>query len=423
MPGLTTRQPPTEITPTVVKKTPTLTATSRVITDTLSTAQVTLTAAAKEEEEEKNQPPAEPQLAFLREKNLWLLDTPDGEARQITETGDLLSYAWSPDGERLATYNGHELCFVNEEGSSESPCIDLKLGDNQAKIERHIVWSPDQKTIVLWNPVNPWDEGAIGWIIVTLDDSNSVLKIEDPVTWGVSLAPDNESGGFTGEPVFLDDNSLLGTMTHRWLCGSGGCHYQLFQFDFDDQKFKPYPNKADEGWSEGRALLISNDRSVLTNFGTFYTDCESYVTFVDFFELESGKRQAYNFGNEAMNWIALSSDSSYAVIAHNSGCSVKNPEDWAMVCGLSTGYEIYAIQTWNLSDDNRTDLLPGINPVWSPDNEWIAFRSCLEPKPGGGWVTSKTGPPSIYLIHPNGSGVTQVSKGVMPSWRPQENEG
>jgi hypothetical protein len=197
--------------------------------------------------------PAGPQLAFLHDGDIWLLDHPGGEAYQLTIAGDLLSFAWSPDGERLAAFNGTSLCFFQRDGSIRTACLELGLDEQQSQVERAIVWSPNQNWIVLWNPNNPWDEDTIGWVVVALDTTNAMWRIQDPVDWGAALAPNNEPGGVTGQPLFLADNRLVGTLTHRYLCASGGCRYQLFEFDLNSLSptFTPFPNQPEEGWSEG----------------------------------------------------------------------------------------------------------------------------------------------------------------------------
>jgi len=99
-----------------------------------------------------NEPPAPhptlppsggPQLAFLNNRDVWLLDQPTGQPYALTVAGDILSYAWSPDGQRLVTFNGHSLCFFHSDGSIRTACLDLGLNDNQAQIPRNIIWSPD----------------------------------------------------------------------------------------------------------------------------------------------------------------------------------------------------------------------------------------------------------------------------------------
>ena len=219
-------------------------------------------------------PSTGPVMAFLKEGDIWLVEEPSGIPYPLTIAGDILGFTWAPNGERLAAFNGHTLCFYNRDGSIRTACLDLGLNDEQAKIERRLVLSPDQRWIVLWNPVNSQVEEAIGWMIVALDASNTMYRISDPVEWGAKLTQDGEAGGFTGMPIFLPDGRLVGTLAHRSMCAASGCHYQLFQFDLETHVFAPFDNDPQEGFSEGQGLQVSHDGKILTNFGTFFNDCE-----------------------------------------------------------------------------------------------------------------------------------------------------
>lgn len=365
-------------------------------------------------------PPAAPDatLAFLKEGDLWLVGVPGGVPQQLTQSADLFSFAWSPDGQRLATFNGRNLCFLNLDGSSAEDCIELGLDESQAQVERRLVWSPDQNVIVLWNPVNPWDEGAIGWLVVDLSNKLVQFRIDDPVDWGVGLAPDNDPGGITGQPVFLPNGALIGTITHRWLCGSGGCHFQLYQFDPLARSFSPYPNKPDEGWSEGQGLVLSSDSRLLANFGTFHAGCDSYVTFVDLFDLNNQTRQTYNLDMEAISAMDLSPDGSLAIISRVAGCASEETTQWDRACGLSTGFDVFSMQLWDFTADQRLDLVPGTSPDWSKNGNWIAFRSCLSGNSDGNWEPSPSGPPAIYVMDRTATTVIPISQGSTPAWKP-----
>ncbi len=265
-------------------------------------------------------------------------------------------------------------------------CLELGLDDIQASVTRNIVWSPDQSRVVLWNPFNPWDEGAIGWLIVGLDTANEMYRIQDPVDWGASLAPNNEAGGFTGQAVFLPDGRLVGTLTHRYLCSDeGGCHYQLYEFNFETKSLTPYPNNPQEGWSEGQRLVLSDDGRILTNYGVFFFGCDSYVTFADSFDLTSQAHASHNLEGQAMLDLAFSPDMKTGVFARTSGCVSETEIAWSQACGLYPGFEIYAMQRWDPAAETFSDLPAGIAPDWSPDGQWIAFASCLakdDPAPG-----------------------------------------
>jgi len=363
--------------------------------------------------------PVGPTLAFMKEGDVWLLDQPGTKPYPLTVMGNLISYVWAPNGERMAVFDGHSLCMVNRDGSVRTACLDLGLNDTQSKIARKMVWSPDQRYIVLWNSVNPWDAGAIGWMVIALDGSNLTYRIEDPVDWGASLSPNNDAGGFTGQPVFLSDGRLVGTLTHRWLCGSGGCHYQLFQFDIDNKKFVPYPNKPDTGWSEGLSLNLSKDRSELANFGIFNEGCETYSTFMDIFNLVTQYRQMFSLQQEALSGLAFSPDLKKALISRIAGCSTENQQKWDETCGLSIGFDVHNMQFWDLAANQRTDLVPGTEPAWSPDGGWVAFRSCLQPNSTGGWDPSDKMKATIYIMDASGKNITAINDGDDPQWRPQ----
>ena len=358
------------------------------------------------------------ELAYLHEGNLFLVEIPSGSPRQLTSENDLLSFEWSPDGMNIATYNGKNLCFVQRDSSSLGECIDLKLDDTQAKIQRQILWSPDQKNIILWNSVNPWDEEAIGWLLVSVDGAAEPIVINDPVDYGAEITAENDAGGITGEPIFLPDGTLIGTITHRWWCGSGGCHYQLFQFDPETRDFSVFPNKPEEGFSEGQQLVLSQNGKTLINHGTFTSSCDNYFSFVDFFDLETQTRAIFNLTQEALAELALSPDNQFAVISRTSGCSDPNQVTWASACGLSSGLDVYPMQIWELANDQRSDLLPGINPAWSSNGYWLVFTSCLTQNANGIWETNPQGSPELMVRSFVDGAIIKIGVGTQPSWRP-----
>ena len=359
-----------------------------------------------------------PMLAFLKDGDIWLLDEPSGQPYPLSVTGDIISFTWAPGGERLAAFNGKTLCFINRDGSVRTACLDLGLNEIQSKIERRILLSPDQRWVVLWNPINPQDEGAIGWMIVALDTTNIMYRIEDPVDWGAQLSPNNEPGGFTGQPVFLANNQLIGTLTHRSLCSSGGCHYQLYQFDLTNKAFSSYPNKAEEGFSEGERLFLSNDYRILANSGTFITNCDDYFTSLDLFDVSSQVRQTYNLDKEALIDLAFNRDMDQAIVARSSSCSEPGQTTWSSSCGLFQGFELLPMQLWKIASIERKDLYPGVMPAWSPGNKWTAFLSCMVKDNTGAWTPSEDASVGVYLLNLATGDLNLVSDGASPQWRP-----
>lgn len=357
------------------------------------------------------------QLAFLKNGNVWLVEVPTGNPARLTDSGDVQSFAWSADGERIATYHGHSLCFTEYDATSTTPCISLDIQTTQTPRHSQMIWSPDQQHIVIWN-LDTRDPD--GWFLVTLGDPASVLYIADPVDWGLALAPEDERPGYLGQPLFLPDGTLIGTLTHQWLCGSGGCEHQLNQFDWLTQRFTPHPINDSGFFNKRDGLGLSANGQVLVSFGTFHVGCGHYTTYVDVLDLESGSGLKFSFEQEHFYDLALSPDGVRAVAARGVGCNSENEDDWSMNCGLLDEFEVYAMQLWDFESGLREDLLPGLSPQWSPNGSHIAFRSCLAQTPAGIWESTSSGPPYIFIMDSatTGFNIVPVAEGSSPAWRP-----
>jgi len=358
-----------------------------------------------------------PLLAYLFEGNIWVLDAPQAEPRPLTRSAGARSFTWAPDGSRLAFYTGRMVCFAALADGAITGCLDLGLNDYQASIDRRLAWSPDLRYLVLWNAVNPWDEGALGWVIINLDSPQQTWIIEDPVDWGASLSPNNDPGGITGQAMFLPDGRLVGALSHRWLCSAGGCHYYLYQFDFSNGSFSPFPNKPEEGWSEGQRLLLSASGQLLLNFASFGESCQDTVSFLDLYDLSSTGRQSFTLAGERLLDLALHPNVSQAVLARQNICT-PSANSWASACGLAPGLDLLPLQIWTFSSGERRDLLPGLEPAWSPDGAWLAFRSCLAAGGQGELLPSGTATPAVYLWNVSNGEVRQVGPGEAPAWKP-----
>ncbi len=357
-------------------------------------------------------------IAFLRQGDLFFTDFTQPEAQKLTQSGDVISFAWSHDGTELATFHGNKICFSAISSSTTRECLPVQLEGVQAQLERRMIWSPDGTVIVLWNAVNPWDENAIGWIVLPLADPASAAYIEDPIDWGAELAPNNEPGGITGMPTFIEEHRLIGTLTHRWLCGSGGCHYHLFEFDLEQRIFIPYPNKPDEGWSEGISITPGYAGKSLINFGTFYQGCEAYITFMDIFDLETESREIYTFEQEALSAIVPLLEGQKFILARSAGCSTENTQTWDETCGLTQGFDVYTLQVWDTAQGSRIDLQPGLHPTLSPGGKFVAFQSCLLQDASGVWQPSEEARLSIYIMSLTDYRIVHTFEGYMPAWQP-----
>jgi len=358
-------------------------------------------------------------LAFLKDGDIWLLDEPGGQPYPLSVTGDIISFAWAYHGERIAAFNGKSICFIHRDGSVRTACLELGLNETQAKIKRNILLSRDQRWIVLWNPAYLQAEDEIGWMIVALDGADIMYRINNPDEWGAGLSSDNEPGGFTGEPIFLADNQLIGTLSHRNSCSEDGCLFQLYQFDLAAKTFSPYPPTLAEGFSGGARLMLSADLRYLSNFNVFKTDCENAYSLIDTLDIQALSRQNHRLDQESVTDLDFKPGLVQAVLAREASCYQPVQPTWAATCGLVKDQESLPMQLWNIATGERKDIYPGLTPRWSPDGDWIAFQSCLVKDNTGSWTPAENIAVSVYLFKPETGELHLVSDGAAFQWRPK----
>lgn len=355
-----------------------------------------------------------PLLAYLRDGDIWLYDFSLVAESRLTELGNIQVFAWSPHGRFLAAYDGTKLCLfgVDTPGTAVN-CQPLAPPEREnysyAAMELH--WSPDSQYLLL-----TVDE----WWLVHLPDPMTVTHIVDPQDWGVGWpdlqAPDEPA--FTGKGLFMADSSLIGTLTHVYMCGSGGCQYDLHSFDLENQQFQPYGN---EQASIGRGdLALSPDGRFLANYGTGHAGCAFYTTHVNITDLTSGNGRYFSYDQETFRELQFSPDAENVLVTRIEGCGSATDDVWSIACGLFGTFTVHSMQVWDWQNDQRLDLVPGLQPAWSPDGAQLVFRSCLGQKPDGGWSPIAEGPPWLYaMAMTDGSYTIQpLVIGSAPAWQP-----
>jgi dipeptidyl aminopeptidase/acylaminoacyl peptidase len=86
-------------------------------------------------------------------RDVWLVPTAGGEARQLTRGGSDMRARWSPDGKKLAFISGRsgtpQIYWIALEGGEATRLTSLSTGaDNE-------LWSPDGKTVAFVSSVYP----------------------------------------------------------------------------------------------------------------------------------------------------------------------------------------------------------------------------------------------------------------------------
>jgi hypothetical protein len=386
----------------------------------------------------------EQHLAFLRSGDVWITSVPNIVPIQFTTSGDILIFAWLPDGTGIVTFDGYAICYMNYPADGTTGrCTNLDL------LERYVqgtavVISPDQQSVVISNPEDYWgswswvsyilkEEQAIGWLIVGADGEVTpvIYPEEMGVDFGVhwdELPPGRENHSEVAisgiePPVFLD-GALVGSFTCRYWCGSGGCSYVLHEFDFAKGQFHPYDldhyNLFPWGCA-GEDLAFSSSESILTSFGTWRSGVNDYGMCYSVLDLAAREVHRLMFDQEILFEQSLTSDGRRAVVSR--GSRYHSIDDWSVDCSLSTEFDLPNMQILDLRVETlgqRIDLLPGRYPEWSADDSHIAFQACLTKEDSEGWQVSRHISPSIYVgkLDRNRFEVVFVSEGKQPHWRP-----
>ncbi len=363
-------------------------------------------------------PASGPALAFLKAGDIWLLDGPGSEPYPLTIAGDIKGFTWTPDGERIIAYNGKNLCFYHRDGSVRTSCLELGLTEEQAAVERRLVVSPDQRWVVLWNPESEQTPGMIGWMILALDTSNTMYRIEDPVDWGASFSEGIIPGGFTGQPVFLRDGRLIGTLSHPTLCKELDCSFQLFEFDLLAKEFIQLGQDFGRAQSFGAGLTLVGDGFTLSNVFPSVQDCKQYSSMVYLIRFTTDAIQDFQMSQVNLKEIDLASDLGWGIFSHVSPCPSEDPDAWQAACGLDAEFDVLPMQSWESGTSNREDLYPGLSPKLSPDGKWLAFTSCLTQDSTGAWTTADLKQPEIFLYNLEDEDLREVMEGKYFEWRP-----
>jgi hypothetical protein len=352
-----------------------------------------------------------PVLAFLRDGDVWVYSFAGGREEKITHTGNITAFTWSPDGNQIAVYNNQwQLCFQSIDGASPVyPCQNIEPAQNLFAADHapiRLAWSAAQPEILVQQAE---------WWLVDLATSQ-VRHIPDPRQWGANWSSGNEGNVFLGQALLLPNGSLLGAATHVNECGSGGCFYRLFVLDAFSQRMEPF------SYVEGGTSLTmtSNGRYLLTS-ETPHVGCASYTTYINIVDLSTGEQSSFTFPQATFFDQAFTPGGDMVVLAPGEGCSSSGPGLWSVSCGLMTDFfDLYPMQLWDWQDNSIREIVPGLQPAWSPDGQKMVFRSCLGLTPAGNWSAVSQGPPWLYVLEmaDNDFVISPLAIGEAPAWQP-----
>lgn len=194
-------------------------------------------------------------MSNMFESDIWTIEEDGTNLKQVTKVGEVVSFSWSPDGNRIAfLVHGYqnmfsEIFLINSDGSN---IVQLTLGANA------------------WNAVIDWHDTKIAFLHYTNVWPNvriSYIDINTP-NHIIELSPDSRAY------VYVYDSNLPGNDEHR------------IEFDFTDEENDkwyydwPIPLRFDiriEG-DKSQCLLNVTPLEMYRHRGIAWWEVEGYTT-------------------------------------------------------------------------------------------------------------------------------------------------
>jgi eukaryotic-like serine/threonine-protein kinase len=327
--------------------------------------------------------------------NLWIRRMNAGDARILPDTSDAIFPFWSPDSHSLGFFANSKLRTIDLNGTSAQTLCDAQLGRGGA-------WSPSGVIVFSASPLTPLFKvsvnGGSPTQITTLDPGRYSSH-----RWPFFLpdgkhflyfAMDHDPSKQSNNGIFfasLDgtENRLLIHTQSNAIYAAG---YLLFSRNDQlmAQRFDP-----DKGALSGEAQLVSS--GVLFDSSTWHTS----ATATDSGLLAFGSGTS---GGVELVWVDREGKQ-LGVAADNLQklqFAALSPRGDRVALQIDTG--VNDIWVLDLARGVRTRLTFGpianTNPVWSPDEKWIAY-SALRPTGSGIYRRLSDGSGSEELLVPN----------------------
>jgi eukaryotic-like serine/threonine-protein kinase len=303
-------------------------------------------------------------LGLEAEQSLTILPLPVGSAHRV---GNLLAHggAWSPDGEKIAYANGHDLYIANSNGTESRKLIHVD------GVPWLIRWSPDGR-FLRFTLADPKSSTSSLW--EARADGTSLR----PLLAGWNNPPAECCGNWTPDGRYYVFQSTRDGRTNIWSLQEAAGVFR---------KSGRNPVQLTSGQMDSSAPVFSRDGKKLFVIGSLPR--EEIIRY----DAKSGQFVPYLAGVSADS-LAFSTDGNWvAYVTFPEGTLWRSKVDGSQKLQLTFA-------------QMQTTM-----PRWSPDGKQIAFV---------GYTLGK--PPKIYFIPADGGGAEQVMPGEKAegylSWSP-----
>jgi len=223
---------------------------------------------------------------------------------------------------------------------------------------------------------------------IAVDDATAAAVIDERSPSG---SDDSRDGG--SETVATED------------CGSGGCSYTLHWVDFATARFVVDSVLNIDAYHINDIVLSADGTTLLTS-PYHQAGTADYAMYFTVMNIVQGTRYSFRLEQEVPSSVTLSPGGRSALIVPGVGYAWSTDSGRTTEPGSTGGA---AIQLWDLESGERTDLVAGDNPAWSPDGSRVAYL--VHPE------ATSSAMPEMHVLTLSDHTSLQVGEGSALAWR------
>jgi len=360
------------------------------------------------------------EITFSYAGDIFTVPITGGIARRITTAPGVEAFPrFSPDGKTIAfigNYDGNnEIYTIPNIGGEpvrltygvDLPNLPERMGPDKIIMQ----WTKDGKKILYRGRQDTWNSLVGNLYYVGIDGSMpEILPL--PKSGFASLSPDETKIAY----------NRIYREFRTWKRYSGGQADDIWIYDFKTKKLENITNHPAQDiipmWSGNKIYFLSDrdytmnlfvydlttkETKKLTNFDDFDVKFPSlganHIAFsqngdIYLLDLQTDKYQKVNI---TVAEDFLSSRTEIISVKDYIADSRISPDGKAALFSARGDIFVVPAEKGNWINLTKSVGVHDRNPVWSPDGKWIAF------------ISDKTGEDEVYLIKPDGSGLTQLT--------------
>lgn len=360
------------------------------------------------------------EITFSYAGDIFTVPITGGLARRITTSpGVELFPRFSPDGQQIAfigNYDGNQDIYIIPNTGGEPtrvtygvdiPNLPERMGPDKIIMQ----WTKDGKKILYRGRQDSWNS-LVGKLYYVSTSGSLPEELPLPRSGFACLSPDGSKLAYNR--IFREFRA--------WKRYRGGQADDIWIYDFNTKQLQNITDNPAQDiipmWI-GNKIYFLSDRDKIMNlyeYNLSTKETKKITNFTDYdIKFPSLGDKYISFSNGGYIYVLNTDDDQYQKVpisinedfpaTRNEIINVKDyienreisPDGSAALFAARGDIFVVPATQGNIINLTKSNGVHDRNPKWSPDGQWIAF------------ISDKTGEDEIYIIKPDGTGLTQIT--------------